>query len=475
MSAEHVPRRLSRVGTGGETPKLSKNAHLPSTPRTPRNADRTGQSGSVFNLLKDKWDHKDLSEDGLQKIFDLIIEELKKGKPSIAGVERFLRDEQAVDDCVKWYLLFYAIGDDKKDKEDERKARLQLIELLVKDKAYLAFENMNNPDGPAKLYKERCQEPKWHPNLKERRTPLHMAILECNSSAVRTMIEQGKKFYDEKEGDYSRGQSRAVQMASELPNFSVENCQLVNIIKQPDCMKTTPFDLACSWDSGHCEMIYDLLEFADIDTANRKFHDALQDGKHDAVEAFLRRSKVAGEILTNEVVLKALQNIETPVKNCRGSENYSAESKKKVAKLMVKSLKSSEFNRKIAETIIQHDAMDLWTAHDEKKLGADLQACLLHLAVRNKRPRFVHLFVKNYPWSVTTKWAHSEGSGERYPLWYNNHDEKGVRYKGNFDDDRAKIRTEIITKMIEEESEMGALFDMFSSCAGKADTEPISV
>ncbi|EKJ70111.1 hypothetical protein FPSE_09637 [Fusarium pseudograminearum CS3096] len=475
MAMEGPSRRLSLIGTSIGSPRIAQQAGLP---RSAIFKDAKGPSSDmVFETLKDKWaegtavKEKRLGEDTpLKTILDVMIKELKKSKNAIDGVKRFLADEKTkIDDCVKWRLLLDAVDLDlaQKPDKDEVTARLQLTEALIQESPYLAFENPTDQEGASILYINNCADAHWHKKLKDKRTPLHTAARKGNAKFVKSMITEGQRYYDVKNGESTRGENRVSGINQQKYwKFSGEYCRLAKILQHEDLdTKDTPLKSATKADFGVCETIKELLEVTDI-AEDDTFHHALENDNQEVVKAFLSKVEVASTIVSKESIMTTLS---PPKKRTTGHRDANSRSLARLenAKLLVGSIQDPKaLDREVAEKIIKRKsgAMDIWKAHKKEMLNGELEQFLLHLAVKHQKLDFVRLFANDYPKSVVEKWSYSEHGDKRYPLWYNNHNNEGKRIEEPFDDIRKDIRKEITTKMIHEVPEMDTLSDMFNSC-----------
>ncbi|KAI5924907.1 hypothetical protein F4810DRAFT_102221 [Camillea tinctor] len=430
-----------------------------------RKANGKYQDSKTRRALNDKWNNHEpdcLIEELTSPLIRVAVKQLRdsakpgdKTSQAREDITRFLEGEEKehrIDDCVRWHLLSTIVGWSHFNRDSD--ALLSIAEIILEKRPYLAFECPYNQPAE-EYYTKTCVDPKMHVQDKEKKTPFHIAAKRGISKAIGIMISNGKGFYGKAQPN--RGETR-------------ELCEVVCDYALDSGGYDTALELATKAEDGHIDTLKELLKVDGITRNGEKpFKNSLNEGWDEVVEIFVEHDD--HRFVTRDNIIQAIEKIDEPImrRNDRTrclDQKESKESREKIVRYLVQGIKRPNiFDIKVAEAIIQRGLMTVWQAKPDNVLDKDLESRLLHLAVMHGRPNFVELFVRHYPDSVSIQEQIISGTGKQFPLWYNNYaldeNSKPVLRKDFMNEERARIRTAIVTKMIHHVNNMERLSDIF--------------
>ncbi|KAI1486280.1 hypothetical protein F5X96DRAFT_655762 [Biscogniauxia mediterranea] len=435
------------------------------------------QSHKTWRALVDKLegaDKEDRLEDLARELLRVAVKQLRDVKSGDRksqvpeDIKQFLEGEQEahkIDDCFRWHFLLEAVRKaNNNNNNKELDTFLAIIKIILEPRPYLAFECLVDQQF-AKHYENTCVLPKLHKLSKDKKTPFHVAAKLGIAKIIEVMISNGKKFYN-------------------IPQTRTPIRSLLQVVCESDPSSgndETALELATKADDGYLETIEELLKVEKIETSPSNalikcFNHALNEGWPKVVNKLVEYNPQS--FITSNSIIRAIEKIDQPIKQ-RKMRNVNLEhqaakhDREEIVKTLVRRAeKQDTFNIQVAKVIIERDLMTIWEAKPQNALTADLESCLLHLAVMYERPNFVELFVQHYPEAVNNECAVSvqdpvpSSMEKQFPLWYNNHSWDKARSDFSPREnprnlERTRIRTAIVTKMVHHINNMERLSDIF--------------
>ncbi|KID96017.1 Peptidase S8/S53, subtilisin/kexin/sedolisin, partial [Metarhizium majus ARSEF 297] len=445
------------------------NVHEPQT--EPSRQDSPSERTKFKSTWEDSLKHKKNTKiaDAVEILLENVVTHLEVvfSDPAtrnqvVDDITTFLKDEEnayGIDSYVRSLMLFYMVNREKLTTDVE----LEVIRIIVEAEKLLSFESpsQNSTSDPnLKLLIPvsiwfRCQGPKgWksgsysNSNSYLNSTPFHRAAYHNQVDAVKYMIQ---------------GVEQHFKVAS---NFQPISALEVLQVRDPARTKG-PTALETSVKEGRLNMIRELLKYPKIaEYPDKSFVKALTNGYSEIIEIFLKLDHVCDTYVNKEYIMKAL----TLLKEKKQDGTW--KSRKNIVHAMLKrATRSKGLDDEVISTIIQMNLIEAWK-ECKTKAPTD-HGRLLHLAVSSQNTKFVELFVKENPRSVTIKALiqtrdtsedGEEGQGY-YPLWYNNRkwvNNKWVEYVGSSD-----IRELLVTTTIRQINNMRSLSDILEQSAGR--------
>ncbi|KAL8743053.1 MAG: hypothetical protein Q9190_004554 [Brigantiaea leucoxantha] len=436
--------------------------------------ESSAEPRSLLKSAKDTWEKcredrksflENMSDDVIYYLYKPIREALEKAPKEqghfskvMSEIEDFLKDEknqEEIDDCIRWLLLFKAVESTETAEEKEEEGfvmeianesinsetnpNILITQIIVRIAPHLAFECPYKKVTEAPAWKKarienRCMY-KDHKNRKSssmKTTPFHKAAENGDGKAIKHMI------------------SCAKDMAAETSGKSIQHQSLLRVLRMtsPDSHKKSALWFAATNEAGKLGALRELLNFDNdiVDPSDRTFENALKEGSKnvvDVVNVFLQFPKLRKIFVTSHHIIQAM--------GCLSDAKPGSEEREHregiVNTLIGHATTGDVINDDVVDKIIELNLKDIWV-NKISKIELNTSR-LLHLAVKHQNADFVGMFLHEYPDSVTQK---QDGN---YPLWYNNKIWEGSGWtdrKSKEYPEPKKIRDLIVTATIKHKS-----------------------
>ncbi|KAM3548290.1 hypothetical protein ARSEF4850_009498, partial [Beauveria asiatica] len=401
----------------------------------------------LFSRMEDEYERIEKDGTKLDDIMDLLLDqendkENDQENPAPA---------QYMDFCIRWSILVMALEVRKSSSVAARAIAKWIVERWPK----LAFVNLSDEntgekaEGAVKDYRAQCRIK--HKINEDSCTPFHRAVkLGCHD-IVKAMLAG-------MEGIYSK--------ATTAPESQGTLLDLVLAVDPESSKDENAFDLALTARKTSLETLKQLLLVTKSKTPPEKcsFEEAVKLGLDRAVEAYLDHGlSLDAETFCKymELAFEKLGGHGEKMKNftkglsVRSSPN-SRSCRENVVKSLVRTATTPDkFTETVVQEIIKKNLLNVWDVKCPQVPAKEITERLLHMAILHGCHAFVERFVKDYPESLNAlkKVSNTNFQDAKYPLWYNNHywnnkDETVMSRPRPLDDERAKIRNVIVTKMI---------------------------
>ncbi|KAH8588899.1 hypothetical protein B0O99DRAFT_693055 [Bisporella sp. PMI_857] len=381
-------------------------------------------------------------------------------------VAKFLQ-RQDCDDCVAWMILYHSLDYKSKYREENAEERVNLCELILLKRPYLAFEEPS-------AFRSICnlKEIHWNFPLNETPpTPFWKAARMGNAKVIRRMISYGRDFCKDPAGN------KIERLSSLTPEKgTTDSGKLIqDLVWKPwkefrsdrgkTALKIAALSPDAGTDKGRIETLDVLLKVPGIaDADDDTFAWALDEGKEKVVEKFLG-ADCAKLFVKSKYIIQAMENYFESMTKDHSSHQGNADRvpEYKILQSLIEKAEIPDADKiEIAETMIKRDLKDIWDERAtqwDKLLKTD---GLLHLAVLHQKLSFVDTFLKSYPGSVLSPVAlrkHMGDKAEHYPLWYNNKqwDKASSKFIDRKDTASKDIRTAIVRSTVRQEKDMQEL------------------
>lgn len=379
--------------------------------------------------------------------------------------------EYGIDDCVLYALLMRAIDrlpdivvdDPEAAKYEDEDAKFQIFALNELSKArddnifyhqrnevilaamiitvapHLIFERLESSRSGGGEIENNCSLLDIHTGKSTHKSsPLYKAVQKGAIAVVRCMLHHGGLFCQKQLHLHPGDRRRIIVDTMSKYDYQINSSEdlMVAVLRRREGIggsrsKYTLLEQAA--DNGSLSALKTLLEFSPslaappdetFERAQKRWADK-DSSTFDIVESFLTYTKCREMFVTKKNILDALDEIEAMMDSPEfvhgQKKSRIPEENLRLVKLLLENVENTrEVDYRVTSKIIELDLIELWNENwrtlEHDKTG------LLHLAVQYHKPRFVRIFLRKFPDSVTKAiplLGHHDKE-EKFPLWHNN-------------------------------------------------------
>jgi ankyrin repeat protein len=397
-------------------------------------------------------------------------------KADISKLAKFLMgdrnesDHNGIDNCIRWYLISFAIEDEEPFSAQHKNElgglldpRYLILGILLQEVPQISFElstaemlktscvdlGVHHPKSAAsndQLERWRLEEdePDLKASSKDLKSPFHTASQLGLATFVKAMIQLGYHF--SKTSSSNTTQSSFVN-GNETDGESKK--KFIKTLTLRDSEGHTALYYASK--KSRLDVITELLDFhwTIACPPDESFSYAVKWFDESVVDKFLSVEELHGALITEENLILSIQRVQDAVERLNeGRDRY----RHVTEKLLRIAKEEDRFTEAVAVKIIELELTELWPLVPTTLSPTGL----LHTAVRKQKAWFVEEIAKHNAESVT------ERLNDKYALWHNNFEDERTPRK----EPSMKIRTAMVDIIIKKTRKMEDLADILYQSGG---------